>query len=88
MKRRSFFGALLGAAAAPAAAIAATPEPSHALDFVQPICPRCCNMQAIPSRYQFETQAQWLAAITTPQTITCGNDHCRHVMTVTFARKA
>lgn len=84
--RRSFWGALLGTAAAAPVVVDAAQAPvmPKALMLTGPICPGCCNMQEIPSRWRFETQAAWVAAMTTPTTITCPN--CQTAMTVTFAR--
>ena len=86
--RRSFFGALLAGAAVPAAVGAATPDRAVALDYVQPICPSCCNVQRIPPPYEFETRAAWVEYMTTPHEIVCGNEQCQLPMIVTFARRA
>ena len=85
--RRSFWGVLFGTAAAAAPVVveaAQAPVLPQALMLVGPICPGCCNVQEIPSRWRFETQQAWVAAMTTPMTIVCPT--CQTAMTVTVAR--
>lgn len=84
--RRAFFGRLFGGAAvAVPAVVAAAPAPPAALMIAQPICPKCGACQRVPSVSQFETYDAWAQHLRTPQTITCGMEHCQTVMTVRFA---
>ncbi len=84
ISRRQFFQ---GASSVVAIGASGTVERStvdYALDFGQPICPGCCNVQMIPSRWSFPSQLAWAEHVTAPQQITCPN--CKTTMTVTFAR--
>ena len=90
MKRRSFFGALFGAAAIAPAVVEAKPlEPviRSGLAFDCILCPACGSQQAWPAHHDFSSYEAWAEYVTTPHQIHCGQSDCQVPMLAQFARR-